>query len=535
MELDGLPEGWKLSPSPLHHGGLLASPPSPGAEPRSPFHSTLGCATRILAHSQLKFYPHLSSEGGDAVCHRTLESAFSRMEHESVDSAARALLAVLKEAGLTRAHRSPSHPLVGRPYCIAYTNGAGRRVSLFGEVAACVAPGLQDDEGEDGSLFLVRYDGDSLAAARVLGSAKIGPIQLVNCETAYGGCVTFERLSDRGAVAGRPSVVSSIDRATAVETWVAPDARLEGGGGGDPPELTLLAGGCKFHFKARPGGDGKSGVYATCSPLGGARSAGNQQRTASAARAPRQPLCLRPGELLDLGTVPIDAASTRSIPSFITKNYVHGMRPGEHAILICSSESVYDMTDDGTGDLRGGDSCVSVHAAKCRDADDVPALHVRVDPEFNVHVLFGVPYRGSWSEYEDGMGRLAPLFAGDGEVEVKIDRYNGLGTRLDSETKYVKAMKAFGHEEVVDCVATLLGIHGEIEGASGRQGGRRGRLAPRLQTVAKIMERRIRELAGPPGLVAEGGGGKEVGGRKIDGALRERLRKLIDKLADSDW
>jgi len=545
MELDGLPEGWKLSPSSLRQGSLLQrppSPPSPGAEPRSPFQSTLS-ATRILAHSQLKFYPHmsLSVDGGDVVCHNTLESAFSHMKHESVDSAVRALLAVLRHAGLPRAHESAAHPLVGRPYCIAYTNGAGRKVSLFGEVAACVVPGPQDGEGEDGSLLLVRYDGDSLAAARVSGSGSIGPIQLVNCETAYGGCVMFERLAGRGSTAGRPSVVSSIDRATAVETWIAPDVRLEGGGGGgagdsrDPPELTLLAGGYKFNFKARFDGDGKSGVYATCSPLGGVRSAGHQQQTASA-QSQRQPLGLRPGELIDLGTVPADSTSTRSIPSFIAKNYVHGMRPGEHAILICGSESVYDMTDDGTGDLLRASSCVSVHAAKCRDADDVPTLHVRLDPEFNVHVLFGVPYRGSWSEYEIGMGRLLPLFAGGGgEVEVKIDRYNGLGTRLDSETRYVQAMRAFGPDEVVDCVTTLLDIYGEIEGSSDRQhSGRRGRLASRLQTVARIMERRIRELAGPPGLVAEGkGGGAEMGGvRKIDGALTERLRKLIDKLGD---
>ncbi|EJK67295.1 hypothetical protein THAOC_11696, partial [Thalassiosira oceanica] len=274
--------------------------------------------------------------------------------------------------------------------------------------------------------------------------------------------------------------------------------------------------------------DGRSGVYATCSPLG--HPAGQQQQQQQQTAAPRQPLCLRPGELLDLGTIPADAASTRSIPSFIAKNYVHGMRPGEHAILISGSESVYDMTDDGTGDLRRDGRCVAVLAAKCRDADDVPALHVRLDPEFNVHVLFGVPYRGSWSEYEDGMARLAPLFAGSGEAEVKVDRYNGLGTRLDSETMYLRAMRAFGHGEVADCVTSLLDMHGEIEGGSGKQqGGRRGRLAPRLQTVARIMERRIRELAGPPGLASEGVGGsrgrRQEDRRDVEGAAEEANRK----------
>jgi hypothetical protein len=80
-------------------------------------------------------------------------------------------------------------------------------------------------------------------------------------------------------------------------------------------------------------------------------------------------------------------------------------------------------------------------------------MHVRLDPAGKVHLLFGIRYSGSWSEYEDGMQQLVPIFCG-GEVEVTSD-LRGLGKKCVISERYMQSFGTFQTEDIIACIAQL--------------------------------------------------------------------------------
>lgn len=238
-----------------------------------------------------------------------------------------------------------------------------------------------------------------------------------------------------------------------METWVAPDLRFEEvvdmPDGTRLPRLTVFSRGYKFVFAVRastvPGERGRKhyGVYASCTILQGI--------------GPDTEVNLKPGELIDLGVFsPLRDEDRKSLPSFIVRNYVHNLRPGRWAIVAGDNDdAVYDLSDDLSGDLHPVASERVLSYVHKRKKGTHATVHARLDPAGSVHLLFGVRYSGNWTEYEEGMQQLVPIFCGR-EVEVTTDsRQHGLGKKDDAGVKYLQSIGVFQTEDIVESSVQL--------------------------------------------------------------------------------
>jgi len=446
MTAMGFPRGWRFAfddPQKLVHcarrifpsgsmaGLRITSPPPSSSDGIVPAAATSGGG----------------SGRGRGRVYNSLEAAFANVPHPTAEGSTRLVERFLGHVSGSGRASMPDHFLVGRRYCAEFSNGV-----LFGRIAACVGDVNNDDDGA--AFFVVEYDEDALAAISKGGGgggahSEVRPIQLIGPELAWGGCILYERkaCSRRDA----RSVIRNIDRATRVETWVAPDLRHEevvDGPDGSLPRLTVFSRGYKFVFETRasavPGEREKKhhGVYASCTIL---------QRT-----GPDQEVNLKPGELIDLGVFsPLRDEDRKSLPAFVVKNYVHNLRPGRWAVVAGDDDSVYDLTDDSSGDLHAAASDRVLSYVRRRKKGSQATVHARLDPAGNVHMLFGVRYSGNWTEYEGGMQQLVPIFCG-GEVEVTTDsRQHGLGKNDSGMEKCLQSIGVFQTEDIVAGIVQL--------------------------------------------------------------------------------
>jgi len=483
--------------------------------------------------------------------HRSLQSAFAHLPHPTVPSSSSssdddkngsgATATTTTEDGLLSYSTDlierflehvgsysgnitsrPNHFLVGRRYCAEFESN----IVLFGKIVACMGSSthqsssssssspsskttLNGSDDNSGAFFVVEFDTESLNALSKVNSGVncmvVRPIQMITPDLAWGGCILYERKACIRR--DKYSAIRNIDRATAVETWVAPDMKFEelieqsGGGGGIRrllPRLTVYSRGYKFVFNVRSSVtsapdvdvDGKShygyGVYVSCTML--QRSTG-----------PDEEINLKPGELIDLGIFsPLRTEDRKSLSSFAVKNYIHNLRPGRCSLIAGDDDSsVYDLTDDISGELHSiaAERVLSyVRPARRRGIQQrhnkhhQPTMHVRLDPAGKVHLLFGVRYSGSWSEYEDGMQQLVPIFCG-GEVEVMSD-LRGLGKKGVVKERYMQSFGTFQTEDIVACIVQLRSMFhpGGIEQTSSSS------LIERCDKVVKCLEGRARTL-----------------------------------------
>jgi len=413
-------------------------------------------------------------------------------DDDDVTAVTDALEGFLVQVGSTR-YVSVPHFLVGKNYCIEFTSSNGSNIVLFGKIIARMGPpttdgrhhGGRSDDGTTDAFFVVRYNADVLSIARRGMGTEIPPFQLLSPELAWGGCVSYERKTC--CRRDGQSAIQHIDRATAVETWIAPDMRLEeveerrrrgsdGGGGTDGgrddddddegamPRLTVFARGYEFVFRAKIipddcGGEKQQfGVFVTCNPLRGENDA-------------NQEINLKPGELIDLGTFgddddDDDDRGNKTLSAFIVKNYIHKFKIGRWGVVSGRDDAVCDPTDDETGKLRDGPSrrvlsYVRKHAGR-GERRLFPTINARIAPDMSVHMLFGMRYEGNWDEYEAGMQELVPLFGGR-EVEVTASRSYGFGSKQVAGSKCLQSIGVFQTEDIVASVRQLDRMFGSSD------------------------------------------------------------------------
>mmetsp|Transcript_28887 Transcript_28887/g.61539 ORF Transcript_28887/g.61539 Transcript_28887/m.61539 type:complete len:638 (+) Transcript_28887:105-2018(+) len=465
---------------------------------------------RILALAGLKV---LSPRG--EIFH-SLESAFAHIPHSSISRATTMLENFLVHVGSSRYVSVPSHFLVGKSYCTEFTSNRGSNVVLFGKIAACMGPSGTDED--DKLFFILQYDQNVLSIAQSMGT-EVQPLQLINSEMAWGGCISYERKS--GSRRDSHSAIQNIDQATAAETWVAPDMRsedmIEQPDGTSLPQLTVFARGYKFSFEVKASirdGNQHYGVFASCTSL---------QETSS-----DQSLNLKPGELIDLGIFsPLREEDEKTLPAYIMKNYIHQLKTGRWAVVAGRDNIVYDITDDKTGELHDAASKrVLSYIRKCTKGERA-TIHARLDPSSgHVHYLFGIRYEGNWMEYESGMQELAPLFCGR-TVEVTMSRQHGLGKKGAAGSKYLQSISMFQLEDILACNSQLAQMFDSemIDQFPST-------LIERSKEVMKCLEGRLKKLIGMFTTKSLGGDGSSKRGLDNDRLVSalEQSMKLIRML-----
>jgi len=436
-------------------------------------------------HSLESAFAHIPWNTTNTTTTRDINDGDDALPPSGVTAVTDALDGFLVRVGSTR-YVSVPHFLVGKNYCIEFTSADGSNIVLFGKIIARMGPppppppssgttadgrhrgGWCDDETD--AFFVVRYNADVLSIARRGMGTEIPPFQLIGSELAWGGCVSYERKTC--CRRDGQSAIQHIDQATAVETWIAPDMRLEeaaerprqgpnDGGGTDGghddegalPRLTVFARGYEFVFRAkiipddRGGEKQQFGVFVTCNPLRGENDV-------------NQEINLKPGELIDLGTFgdddDDDDGGKKTLSAFIVKNYIHKFKIGRWGVVSGRDDAVCDPTDDQTGKLRGGPSrrVLSYVRKHARGERHFPTINARIAPDMSVHMLFGMRYEGNWAEYEAGMQELVPLFGGK-EVEVTASRSYGFGSKQVAGSKCLQSIGVFQTGDVVACVRQL--------------------------------------------------------------------------------
>ena len=426
----------------------------------------------------------------------------------------------LTHVGSTGYMSIPDHFLIGKRYCIEFTtrtinNIGSSKVVLFGQIMACMKSSLSNDGVNNATgecFFIVQYDKDVLShvnkqlqVATQLSSSNdinIPLIQLISSKQAWGGCISYERLSyiRRDSY----SVIQNIDQATSLETWIVPDVQYEemmsldakGEGGCDSgsggqqkllPQLTVFVRGYKFTFRVKPHG----GVYVSC--------------TTMKLSSPQQEVNLKPGELIDLGIfAPLDIESdAKPLPAYLVKNYIHQFKSSQYAVVAGNDNIVYDITDDDTGELHDvARKHVLSYVRHCKKKDNnYPTLHTRLDPRGYVHFLFGVPYQGNWVDYEHGMSHLVPILMGT-EVEVyhsqrnsSISIHQRKKDTTNEEEMYIQSISLFQLDDITACNKQLTDM---IFNSSNEEGvdvhHKTTTYITRAKKVIKCLEDRTRML-----------------------------------------
>ena len=484
----GFPPGWKYCFDDPHKASLVYRPPK-----------------RVLSNT-LAGLTILSPDG--KVFH-SLESAFGHMPHSSISDAIKMVQKFLAHVGSSLYDSVPDHFLVGRNYCIEFTNSQGVINILYGKVMACMRPQTISDnemttsgheEGveeyvETKSFFIIEYNPSMAKDTSMKLGVKVPTIQMITSEAVWGGCISYERRIHCRRDAN--SVIRSIDQATAVETWIAPDVRIEDLvehqlvddiGMVSLPQLTIFSRGYKFVFSVRvksstvpvkhhSAADGEKtkdhsrgssskqeyGVFASCTTM---------HDGSTTTLEADQELNLKPGELIDLGLLsPLQNEDKKSLPAFIVKNYCHHLKVGRWNVVSGEDNVVYDLTNDQTGMLHDVASKRVLSYVRKRQKGDaeVPSMHLRLDPCGQVHMLFGILYEGNWFEYEKGIQSLVPLFCGR-EMEVIISRYHGLGNKQMACSKYLQSIGMFQSHDIVESTRQLMDMFLHTNGGGEEEG-----------------------------------------------------------------
>ena len=148
---------------------------------------------------------------------------------------------------------------------------------------------------------------------------------------------------------------------------------------------------------------------------------------------------------MDLGVcAPYQEEDSKEVSAFIVKNYIHSLKCGRWGFLCDDDNIVYDLTDDTSGDLCESALSHSLSYTRKSNKSESPTIHARLDPFGKVHFLFGIPYQGSWPEFEASMNVLAPLFSGK-EIEVTTlhGSLHGNSPKRFTETKHLQVIRMF--------------------------------------------------------------------------------------------
>jgi len=371
--------------------------------------------------------------------------------------------------GLARYEVDLSHFLIGRGYCCEWTNAEGRNQIIYGVVSRCIK-----STGTEAVMFTINYNEDSRALINQTFGCDIDPSQEISSDLAWGGCLNYERKTKVRRSSER--VIKNLRKDMPCRYLIVPDMRKEElveYNGAMLPKLTFVVRGHQLVFNVKQSTipNAGYGLFVRCKSL-----TNDFSSKTDSARA----FLLKAGELLDMGVYgPLRHEDEKLVHVHSIKSYIFSGKNEEWCFTGASEDSIYDVTDDKTGDVHdlALRSCLT-YINEC-GSDDAPTIHASVDPCGCVHYLMGTRYHGDWNRYKEESSRFSLAVDGD-EVEVFLhygQSYEPIRIRkgysvwstpslqrqqeelattvMTDHDCYISDIATYNAEEVIDCVYFL--------------------------------------------------------------------------------
>jgi hypothetical protein len=404
----------------------------------------------------------------------------------------------------TGTRMTKNHILVGRRFCLAWTDLGGRTKVAQGEVNEC------EENIESGEMVCFKVAFSSASRGRLGDSIpKSGRLTVPKSQTlkpllVLGGCVLFER---------EMSLHSRFPKQPYYWSWVTPDLRHEELVD-SLPRLTLELRGFQLVLSVKPStipGAGY-GVFLACRPV-----EGTSDGDATSFR-------LKAGELIDLGPLRIRDKKLHAVIE--VKNFVHSYKTEEWALNDRDERYQIDPTDDITGDPHAAAvSHVHIYVNEAAN-DDAATVHMELDPDGNLHFLVGhsESAEGTFCVHADGS--QVELFVNYGVQYEKVRVRKGYSFLSDFEKKalldiialadasIVKAMDELCKADVTACVKFLSELFSTKEKCQFTP-----KIIQRALTCAVVLQRRLL-------------GGRKGGNDNVLKDVGNLVSRLVDMLGD---
>ena len=270
--------------------------------------------------------------------------------------------------GLARYEVDLSHFLIGRGYCCEWTNAQGRNQIIYGVVSRCI-------KSAEAVKFTINYNEDSHAFINQTFGCEINPSQEISSDLAWGGCLNYERKTK--VRRSSASVIKHLRKDMLCRYLIVPDMRKEEiveYNGAMLPKLTFVVRGHQLVFNVKQSTipNAGYGVFVRCKSL-----TNDFSSKADCARA----FLLKAGELLDMGVYgPLRPEDEKLVHVHSIKSYIFSGKNEEWCFTGASEDSVYDVTDDKTGEVHdlALRNCLT-YINEC-GPDDAPTIHMELDP-----------------------------------------------------------------------------------------------------------------------------------------------------------
>jgi hypothetical protein len=204
----------------------------------------------------------------------------------------------------------------------------------------------------------------------------VPPMRMLESELAWGGCLLFE---DRTIPLAMNRPLRSFESPRFCWKWITPEMRLEQVGDTSRnklPKLTLGVRGYQLVFTVKKSLIPKAGL-------------GVFVKATQCTYGPKTAFELQQGELLDLGIyAPFLITDNKKETAFFVKNFIHSYAPEHWCFDSDEADSMFDITDDHTGDIHEEASRhILAYVNECSN-EETPTIRAEKDPEGSVSVSY---------------------------------------------------------------------------------------------------------------------------------------------------
>jgi hypothetical protein len=323
------------------------------------------------------------------------------------------------------------HPLLGLGYCQEWVNVKGAKTAIYGTITK-----VEQDDIDEEEKFTVTYTDESRnwvnSTYTGCGRLHVPRTGTIDDLVAWGGCLQYLAIK-------KAPMQKLLHQAPFYTKWLTPNlyrkemVRTRDLSEDTPqsilPRLMITHGPFELTFTVKTSTipNAGYGVFLSVKPL-----------LKDEADAPTH-FELQPGELMDFGVyAPFRTEDKRKDHAFLIKNFVHGFKCEEYAFQTEEEDSIFDITDDLTGELHMD---ARRHIAPfvneiSSERHQVPMVHARHDCEGALHYLLGHAEQANGPLRIEANGIEQEIFANYG------DEYENVRLRKDYPRNPVEESQA---------------------------------------------------------------------------------------------